>query len=295
MNTVRALMVLSVLSACGAPADGRVSPAGAGGASGRGGAGGVSGAAGLSGVGGTAGIASGSQALTARVETPEGLELKLVTVACAGECVEVIAIARGGRPPYAFSWSDGVATDARELCPDARTTYEVSVSDTPLEDGEFPYAGQTTTAVVTAEVLQCLKDAGVDAGEPGADASVEPDAGAADGCQERFFSDPSCVTLVGRDDCFGARTFDLPVPLEVGARLCVEAQLSASSDFVATLTAGASCDLWYIGDVSPLTFAGEWTWQACRPVDARIERLGIAGFADPSTIRSVRYCPRCDF
>lgn len=282
-------MVLSAVSACGAPANER--PASPG--SGAGGGAGTSGAGGRGGFGGATPIGSESQALTARVETPEGLEVELVTVACAGECAEVIAVARGGRPPYAFAWSDGVESGARSVCPDARTTYGVQVSDTPLVDSEFPYAGQTTSAMVTAEVLQC-PDGGV-ADAAAVDASVEPqDAGDDDSCIAGEPIDPSCVALVARTDCFGFITYDLPEPIEVGERICVRVDAQPSADLITTLSAGAACDLWEISSSSPASYTTDWSWSACLPAGIRVERFGLAGFTDPSTIRSVRYCPRCD-
>jgi hypothetical protein len=86
---------------------------------------------------------------------PRGLEISLVTLSCSEECAEVHAVARGGNPPYAFSWHDDVNTSARSLCPDDDTKYTVEVTDTPDLEGEFSYPGAMALASVTAEVLDC--------------------------------------------------------------------------------------------------------------------------------------------
>jgi hypothetical protein len=102
-------------------------------------------------------------ALTVHVEDVTEMAVEIVTVACAGDCVEVEAVARGGRLPYAFAWNDGVADAGRQLCARDDSAFTVSASDAPYEAGEFSYAGQTATATVQLDVLSCAPDAGVEA------------------------------------------------------------------------------------------------------------------------------------
>lgn len=123
----------------------------------------VAGSGGASGFGGSAGLGGfggGDNALIAHIENPQAMTIEIVTISCAGDCADVIAVASGGNPGYTFAWSDGVTTAARSVCPDATTTYTVTVTDTAFDDPEFHYDAQTTTARVTANVLDC-SDAGV--------------------------------------------------------------------------------------------------------------------------------------
>ena len=116
--------------------------------------------------------AGGTGALAADIENREGVALDVVTVACAGECFEVVAVARGGYPPYSYPWEDGSTSAVRRLCPDASQAFEVKATDRGYESEEFKRASETVTAAVTAEVLACP-----DAGVPDA-ATPQPDAGA---------------------------------------------------------------------------------------------------------------------
>jgi hypothetical protein len=128
---------------------------------------GAAGSAGVDGVGnpggsGGTGVHQAEPALTVRVEDVSEMTIEIVTLACAGDCAEVDAVASGGKPPYTFEWNDGVATGARELCADDDGAFTVTVEDTPILDDEFSYAGQTATARVTVDVLACGSDAGPD-------------------------------------------------------------------------------------------------------------------------------------
>jgi len=117
--------------------------------------------------GGAAGDAIGSDnALTVRVEDIEQMTITVVTVQCAGECADVEAVAEGGHAPYRFEWEDGSTRAKRRVCPDASTHYSVQATDTAIVDGEFPYDAHTGSASVTANVLDCSGDAGVDASVP---------------------------------------------------------------------------------------------------------------------------------
>jgi len=92
------------------------------------------------------------------------MAVEVVTVSCAGECVRVRAVATGGNAPYRFSWNDGVGTDERDICASVDTTFSVRVDDTPVIRDEFSYDGQTTSASVMANVLECPPDGGVPGG-----------------------------------------------------------------------------------------------------------------------------------
>ncbi len=132
----------------------------------------VAGNGGASGFGGVGGFGGGDNALVAHIEEPPGtMAIDVVTISCAGECAEVIAVATGGNDPYTFQWNDGVTSAARTLCADATTAFTVTVRDTPIDDPEFHYDAQTVTAEVTAIVDLCPPDGGVpdggDGGVPG--------------------------------------------------------------------------------------------------------------------------------
>jgi hypothetical protein len=111
---------------------------------------------------GDAGVAPEAQgnALKARVEDVHGLSIELVTLHCAGDCADVKAVASGGNPDYHFAWSDGVRTADRQICATQDATFSVTVKDTPIDAGEFSYAGQSARAQVTAQVLSCSDTGG---------------------------------------------------------------------------------------------------------------------------------------
>ena len=127
-----------------------------------------------SGVAGTSASASGGRrALTAAIQNREGVTLDVVTVGCAGSCYEVVAVARGGYPPYSYQWEDGSSDAARTLCPDATRVFSVVAQDRGYSSAEFTREPEAVEAKVTAEVLACPLDAGIPSV---ADAST-PDAG----------------------------------------------------------------------------------------------------------------------
>lgn len=283
-NTAVVVLGVCFLSACAASGS---APGGASGTSGgSGGSAALGGSGGVSGVGGVGGVGGGN-ALTAHVETPEGLEIEIVTIACEDQCAEVIAVAHGGNPDYTFAWSDGATTAARRLCPDDDTTYRVTVTDTAIIDTEFPYAAQTARANVTANVIACA-DAGVDAGQ---DAEVS-DAGAVGECSGDLEQDPTCDLIAPGSACAGLVTYDLPHPIEAGQGGCVALQAQPSLSLLAEIRAGTGCTLNTVGATSPLNFSGPWGWQVCWPPTTRIERIGITGLA-ASAITSFRHCPNC--
>jgi hypothetical protein len=120
----------------------------------------VAGAGGSSGFGGVGGFGGGNS-LTAKVtEPPSEMAIEVLVVGCAGECKQVLAVASGGNPGYAFEWNDGVTTAAREICATDDTTFTVTVRDTPSDDPEFHYEAQTVSVDVLAQVLVCTPDGG---------------------------------------------------------------------------------------------------------------------------------------
>jgi hypothetical protein len=108
--------------------------------------------------------ANAAGALGAHIEQDQ-MTVTIVTVACAGDCAEVRAVATGGHPPYAFAWSDGVMTADREVCPTSHTTYDVKVTDTG-SGGEFARAPATANASVTASALACTDGGAMEGGPP---------------------------------------------------------------------------------------------------------------------------------
>lgn len=202
LRAVCCAMFVLALACSSDPAGARrpsgVSMAGEGGAGGRGGAGGTSGtgggsgagatgAGGTSGAGATSGVGGGNvgDGLSVRVEDEARLAVDIVTVACAGECVEVTAVASGGQPDYHFTWEDGSTSATRMLCPSADSMHEVTVTDTAREDEEFGHAMETARASVSTKVLGCEPplEPPPDAGA-GAECEDDSDCGAGQTCFE---------------------------------------------------------------------------------------------------------------
>ena len=129
-----------------------------------GGAGGAAGRAGHEqGSGGrmlVLGDAAVSKPLSARIESPQGVAVEFVTLSCANDCADVLAVAKGGVGPYAFAWEDGSTDPARHVCPTTTTRYDLTVKDAGIRSGEFPRPPATATAALTANVIQCPLDAG---------------------------------------------------------------------------------------------------------------------------------------
>jgi hypothetical protein len=119
---------------------------------------------------------SSDNALRVHVEDVARMTIEVVTVKCAGECVDVEAVAHGGNPPYAFSWQDGESGAQRRLCPKASTTYAVQATDTAIDVDEFHYAAHSASAQVSASVLDC----GGGGGKPGAPCEARAAAGSFD-------------------------------------------------------------------------------------------------------------------
>ncbi|HEX2677749.1 MAG TPA: hypothetical protein VHM19_13950 [Polyangiales bacterium] len=107
--------------------------------------------------------------LHAHIEDVHQMTIEIVTVACAGDCVQVEAVASGGNPPYTFRWDDGSTSASREVCPGASTKYSVQATDTAIDRSEFRYEAHTVSAPLAANVLTCP-----DGGTPPLDGSVPP-------------------------------------------------------------------------------------------------------------------------
>jgi hypothetical protein len=120
-----------------------------GGAAAGGGAGGASGWG-----GGGEGGALGPQ-VDLEVQDAEGMRIESLTLACEGDCADLVAVARGGNPPYTFVWEDGSTDATRHVCLEANTTLRVAATDTGFMDPEFRYDAQTATSEVTVAVLGC--------------------------------------------------------------------------------------------------------------------------------------------
>src|SRR5260221_5501458 len=88
-----------------------------------------------------------------------------VLVVCSGTCVELHADARGGNPPYAYSWGSAGSETAASLraCPIADATYRVVVRDQPRWSGEFMVPASEVEASVSVRVHDC---SGLDASKP---------------------------------------------------------------------------------------------------------------------------------
>lgn len=113
---------------------------------------------------GTGGVdAVDDDTLSVRIQDPTEMTIRVLTIACAGDCADVRAVARGGNPPYAYVWDDGSTDAKRHVCLDAGTELTVDATDTAIV-GEFAREARTAHASVTANVLQCNQDAGVPAG-----------------------------------------------------------------------------------------------------------------------------------
>jgi hypothetical protein len=86
------------------------------------------------------------------------VSVSFVTLSCADRCADVVAVATGGQPPYAYAWDDGTTGASRRVCPAVNTNYELTVSDTAAT-GELTAPAETVHVPLTADVIAC-PDAG---------------------------------------------------------------------------------------------------------------------------------------
>ncbi|HEX6243972.1 MAG TPA: hypothetical protein VFZ61_23815, partial [Polyangiales bacterium] len=123
---------------------------------------------------------------------------------CPGDCSVLTAALPRGRPPFTWSWSDGLPAEQgpHRVCPISTTTYALQVEDAAGGDVEFPEPAARGTAAATVTVRDdceagapgdaSLPDAGdaslPDAGDPGADAALP--GLAAEPCMLRIPLDP---------------------------------------------------------------------------------------------------------
>jgi sulfatase modifying factor 1 len=113
------------------------------------------------------------------IEDSAHVALKSVTLNCAGDCVDVQAVADGGVQPYTYVWSDGASGPTRHLCPNSTATFTVSVTDAGVTGGEFARPPRTTQASLTVEAPSCAQ-AGPSGPEAG-DAIATSDGSSSDG------------------------------------------------------------------------------------------------------------------
>src|SRR5690349_12026683 len=71
------------------------------------------------------------RALSVQIEQHHAA-VRFVTLRCAGDCADVVAVATGGNGPYTYLWEDGSTDPARHVCPTATTDYRVTAEDTPI-------------------------------------------------------------------------------------------------------------------------------------------------------------------
>jgi hypothetical protein len=104
------------------------------------------------------------------------VQVKLITLSCAGDCATVEAVGAGGNPPYTFLWEDGATAATRSVCPTSSTSYSVTITDTAA-GGELKRPAETAQAVLTADVLSCPDGGASDGGarDAGTSESAAPD------------------------------------------------------------------------------------------------------------------------
>lgn len=134
------------------------------------------------------------------------VSVSFVTLSCADRCADVVAVATGGQPPYAYAWDDGTTSASRQVCPTADTNYELTVTDTATT-GEFVTPAETVHVPLTADVIACP-----DSGSP---PPPSPDASRPwTGCETTPGSPGSCLLDGG---AFTAWQVSLTQPLVAGS------------------------------------------------------------------------------
>jgi hypothetical protein len=85
---------------------------------------------------------------------------------CASECVDLVAQASGGAPPYSFVWDHGLPAGAGPVraCPQVTTTYTVQAHDSASTPGAPATATASGSALVAVAVGPACGDAGDDGG-----------------------------------------------------------------------------------------------------------------------------------
>jgi hypothetical protein len=166
---------------------------------------------------------AGSNDLGVDIRDIDGLPIDVVTLRCPGDCADVVALPRGGNPPYVLRWDDGSTSAKRRVCLQADRTLTIAVMDTKSPASEPDYRAHTSMASLEARVLQC--SSAVDGG-PGASTAPEPDAGDSVMCVQGS-------ALRATDDCRDLdsiecgslpsthRSFALRADLSPGKTLCL--------------------------------------------------------------------------
>ena len=89
------------------------------------------------------------------VRDAAGAPLQNVTLPCSQACVEVMAVAHGGYPPYQFAWEDGTTNPERKICAGTVSPIRVRVTDSALDAGEFRHDAQQVMAELTVQPEKC--------------------------------------------------------------------------------------------------------------------------------------------
>jgi hypothetical protein len=108
----------------------------------------------------TPALGTPDDAFAVHVENDRKMTIDVTTLACAGDCADVEAVASGGNPPYTYAWDDGTLGAKRHVCLNASHKLTVRATDTANSTPEFAHMAQTVSADVTATVLNCT-DSGV--------------------------------------------------------------------------------------------------------------------------------------
>ncbi|MBN1656288.1 MAG: hypothetical protein JXA30_21140 [Deltaproteobacteria bacterium] len=105
-----------------------------------------------------------------------------------GECVDIAVRVFGGNPPYHFSWdhelSSATTFGPHEVCPDADTTYAVTVHDTGLDSQEFVIPAEQARAELSVTIRDDCTAVSIDAGVDAVVDSAFLDASRPEGCAE---------------------------------------------------------------------------------------------------------------
>jgi sulfatase modifying factor 1 len=121
----------------------------------------------------TLGLPGGAAGFSVDIEDSTHAVLTSITLNCTGDCIDVQAVARGGVPPYAYTWSDGTRGPMRHLCPKSAATISVSVTDAGIGEGEFARSPQAKSATLTIQVLSCSEAGSPDAAAWDADTTLD--------------------------------------------------------------------------------------------------------------------------
>jgi hypothetical protein len=199
------------------------------------------------------GDASTSGPLDASIEENH-VAVKIVTLSCAGDCVDVVAVATGGHPPYTFAWDDGSSSASRQVCPTSSTSYHVKVTDTGVA-GELAQPAETVQVPLTANVIACP-----DAGTGGIS-----DAGTGGLC----IANPSFEGMPATDDTSThvAPSWDGCKPFDTGGFAGIEPSFTAQTVGLCTYFPAASDGADYLFFIADSPAPSVWQL-LCEPLHA---------------------------